>query len=140
MKLTLYIEGVSTPPLYRGSFGGTVGSDFPPNFLLHGVGGRIGDSVGASLRLTTAEGARANLLPPRFPRPLCLQCQIVHLQCQIVHLFFHLLLPLWMVSDRDKPPAQFPKKKACFLGPVKKISRTHDTDKAITQVENEMES
>ena len=35
-------------------------------------------------------------------------------------------------SDRDKPPAEFPKKKACFLGPVKKISRTHDTDKAIT--------
>ena len=50
--------------------------------------------VGRSVKLTTVERVRANLLPPRFPRPLCLQCQIVHLQCQTVYLLLYLLLPL----------------------------------------------
>jgi len=47
------------------------------------------------LRLSTMARARANLLLPRFPRPLCLQCQTVHLQCQTVDLLLHFLLSLW---------------------------------------------
>ena len=30
LKLTLYMEGVSTPPVYRGSFGGNRWIGFPP--------------------------------------------------------------------------------------------------------------
>ena len=49
MKLTLYIEGVSTPPSIGGALGETVGSDFPPKLPLRGVGGHIEGTVGASL-------------------------------------------------------------------------------------------
>ena len=41
--------GVSTPPIYRGSFGGTIGGNFPPKLPLHRVGGGLEGSVGASL-------------------------------------------------------------------------------------------
>ena len=51
--------------------------------------------IAAGLRLSTMARARANLLLPRFPRPLCLQCQTVHLQCQTVDLLLHFLLSLW---------------------------------------------
>ena len=44
------IEGVSTPPYIGGALGGTVGSDFPPNLPLRGVGGRIEGTVGGSLK------------------------------------------------------------------------------------------
>ena len=38
-------------PLYiRGALGGTVGSDFPPNLPLRGVGGCIEGTVGGILR------------------------------------------------------------------------------------------
>ena len=32
------MRGVSTPPIYRGSFGGTVGGNFPPKLPLRRVG------------------------------------------------------------------------------------------------------
>ena len=56
LKLTLYIEGVSTPPLYRGSLGGTVGSDFPPKLPLRGVGGQIQGTVVGSLNKVSLVG------------------------------------------------------------------------------------
>ena len=41
MELTLYMGGMKLPPYIGGALGGTVGSDFPPNLPLRGVGGRI---------------------------------------------------------------------------------------------------
>src|SRR6185436_8463874 len=49
LELTLYVGGVSTPPIYRGSYRGNRWIGFPPIAPRIWGGGRDGGTVGASL-------------------------------------------------------------------------------------------
>ena len=68
----------------RGALGGTVGSDFPPNLLVRGVGGGLQGTVGGSLIFSPLDvksppppvRPRRAVADRNLPTPLVFQIQL----------------------------------------------------------------